>query len=269
MKTPISIPQDPQQPSEAQYPLSALQIVKTYTPESYAAEFGAPPPPNPNVPYKSWFDSTRVDKPGATRYVVGYTSDGKSIFQTIPNAIAARVNFPSRFEYPEYVPDPTKAVYQLNGTYAGPVDPKDLCDWDTARAIAQELGAKGIEDATPMTGMYVFVPNGETRRELLIQFHDGSSEVAGQLLAEKNRWGVGAAVKVVGNNWELAVENAAVADGPAVPVPLRALLPNERISTSLVGISIVVRTDLRPTTSADFFDRYGKMIAEIHSAVVK
>jgi hypothetical protein len=57
----VSVPTIPDQPSREYYPLSALDLVKEYTRDSYSAAFGVTPPPfDTSRRVKNWFD-TSVD----------------------------------------------------------------------------------------------------------------------------------------------------------------------------------------------------------------
>jgi hypothetical protein len=263
---PTSLPKDPAQPDAISYPLSALAIVKRYTLDEYRAAFGDPPPPDPNLPYKDWFDtSASTQGEGAVLYCSGYSADGTPTMMRVPAAQARVPNYPAKKDYPAYAPTATPAVYSFLSTSA-PVDPLDLSTRAEADLVAKELGGS-VVDFTVTTGMRRFVANGETRREYAVLWPDGSWELVGNLLAKKNRFGVGAPVVASGHNWEPNIGNGTVAEGDPVPVPLRQLLPNEEIVPHLMGDLQVVRKDkvtpLTPTQGSG-----GGLTTEEHNALM-
>lgn len=235
-----SIPRDPAQPSSPTYGLYALQIVETYTRASALSMGFDVPPPDPSIPLKAWKDDSPSAQ-GLGTIVYNFIRDGKIVREAIPKAVARQFNLPGEAAFPKYAVKPTPAMF---GGGIHPVDPLTLSTEEQAQAMAEELGVPGeYFDATPVNGMFAFIAHGETRRVWCVNYK-GDRNV-GELVAKKNAFGVGAPVTLK------LLENGPVWEGPPIatasgmiPVPVRNLLPGERIvrDPNLAGGGWIVTT---------------------------
>ncbi|MEI9812528.1 MAG: hypothetical protein WDO18_07540 [Acidobacteriota bacterium] len=118
-----------------------------------------------------------------------------------------------------------------------------------ALGLLNELGIPNL-DLTDEGARLQFYPvdyHGDARRMWSFQYQ-GESYNVGSLLATRHAHGVGWP-----GHWEVATDIRWVADAPAptglddrrppLPVPVRELLPNERIEVGLFGGPRIVRTD--------------------------
>jgi len=249
---PVSLPVAPAQPAAEFYSILDLALFKSYSRESYQTAFGVEAPVyDPARRQKSWFDSS-VDV-SAQNNTAGYriaTQDqnGNQILQQIvmPAQEAATVNLPGAVHYPPYVVAPTLAT--RGGSILNPIY---LSVEGDARALMTELGGASLqqEELPPFTADY---PDGEPRRpwEFLVR---GQMYNAGALLASRNAQGIGSP-----GHWDLSSpapvwvpdpNGLTEADDtrPPWPMPVRDLLPNEKLYTGLMGIPGVQRTDLQQT----------------------
>ena len=244
MSNPISQPVVPAQPNLAAYGVQDLALFKTCTRESYHAAFGIQAPAwDPTRLKKTWFDSTvDVSAPGN---VAVYKIAGQETLKqmVMPAREAATVNLPGAVTYPTYIVAPTHATRG-----ASPVNPDYLSLESEARALMATLGATALieEGSTPV--FPVVYPPEEPRRMWSIVVN-GRVENAGILRLNLNSKGVGAPGKwsssPLGLVWVPAPEPPTGLDDTRPPrdMPLRDLLPNERLQAGLMGVS-VVRTDL-------------------------
>lgn len=240
---PVSLPVIPAQPNKPVYGFGDLGLFVAYTRDSYKAEFGVDAPNwDPSRPVKTWFDTS-----GGTTYNVpsNVTNPASIVPMALSASDAASVNLPGVVPFPAYVIQPTVALR------AGfPINPIDLSDLTDAQEIAKELGlgASTVFDATP-TGPLGVVYGTETRRMYDILTSKGPLS-AGRMLADKLQYGLGR-----GGKWDMNaftwLPDALPPDGihsgvsnvPAVPMPIRELLPTEQEQSTLMG-TIIVRTDL-------------------------
>jgi hypothetical protein len=99
-----SLPVVPAQPAKPQYGIGELALFEQYmTVEAYTAKFGeAPPPFNPNLRPKYWFDSSvdATDLEADVEYLIPRLKDGvwKLIRTTLPVWEAISVNIPETME---------------------------------------------------------------------------------------------------------------------------------------------------------------------------
>jgi len=273
MNTPNSVAAALPQPESAVYTTDALALFKTYTRDSYLAEFGVQAPAwDPARAPKAWFDSTtsnsgtgasaaNVSAPSAplAYTIVGQDQTGNWSLQTmtLPASEAATVNLPGAVIYPPYQLASTKAT--RSGQSINPVYMVLLPD---AQAVMAEVGGSGLFDdgataTNPVTYPAVNYPADEPRRMWAFKVN-GQQYYAGLLLASKYGLGIGWP-----GHWDFSHGSPLwLADPPAptgaldprspvpVPVPVRALLPNERLQAGPMGIGVLVaRTDL-PTLTA-------------------
>ena len=160
------------------------------------------------------------------------------------------VNLPGAVTYPQYQLAPTKATRAgqlINAIYM-------VLEAD-AHALMNEVGGTGFFDEGSISRdaisyPAVTYPAGEQRRIWAFQVK-GQQYYAGLLLASKYSMGVGWP-----GHWDFSrgyplwvpdppAPTGLNDSGSAVPVPVRSLLPNERLQPGPMGIgAVVVRTDL-------------------------
>lgn len=250
MTTLISQPVIPPQPDSLAYGIQDLGLFSSYTRDSYLAAFGIQAPAwNPAWPAKSWFDST-VDTSNpanvALYKVISRDGSGDWGYQqmVLPAQQAAAVNLPGAITYPPYAVAPTQATRG-----GAPVNPQYLSLQSDAEALMAALGGTALMDEGVSTVFPIVYPPNEPRRVWDFTVN-GQSCNAGSLLFLQNANGVGAP-----GHWNLSETSPVwVPDPPAptgvgdtrppVNMPVRDLLPNEKLQTGLMGVS-VVRTDLQ------------------------
>lgn len=243
MTQPTSLPVIPAQPNQQFYDFTALELFQKFDRASYKAAFGVDAPNwDATKPLKRWFDTSAT--PGPYKTVQGHVGTVSIIPLDVLNP--AQVNLPGLIPYAPYVVAPTQATRggaTLNANY--------LCLPSDAQALMVEIGGTKViqEDSTFFPVTY---PANEPRR-LCDIVCGGAALPAGLLLLQKNGAnGIGAPGKWIGvgtanPNW---VSDPLPPDGihsgvatAEVPVPVRDLLPNEKISANLAGAQIE-RTDL-------------------------
>ena len=249
MQSPVSVPKAPPQPDSAFYSVQELALFKTYSRESYRADFGVEAPPfDPSRVIKTWFDSTADTS--APDNVAVY----KTIFRNdqnqwgfrqlvMPASEAATVNLPGKVSYPKYVVQPTTATRGGGGITA-----LYLSLESDARALMEEVGGSDLGDEGATAVFPVHYPPEEPRRLWYFQFR-GKAVNAGALIYNRNKNGVGAPGKWDFSTgvpvWKPAPEPpTGLGDTrPAREMPMRDLRPNERLQVGLMGVGIA-RTDL-------------------------
>lgn len=251
MTTPHSQPVVPAQPKQDYYSFSELALFKAYTRETFRAAFGVQAPPyDPARVIKTWFDSTvdTTDPNNVALYkVISRDQRGQwGVRQMVLAASeAASVNLPGSVMYPDYSIAPTKA--NRAGT---PVWPDSMSLESEARALLQELGLPELALNDEGRGSIMPVEYGDDPRRVWDFVFKSVSYNVGAMLNNKNRNGVGAP-----GRWAVSDKIEWIADPPAPTglddprsprdLPVRDLLQNEKIVTTLMGASIG-RTDRMP-----------------------
>ena len=274
---PVSLPVVPSQPNHELYTVQELTLFKQYSRESYRATFGVESAAyNPARVLKNWFDSTvDVSDPGnvAVYRIVAQDQNGNGIVRqmVMPAQEAATVNLSGAIQYAPYVVAPTLAT--RGGSSLNPIY---LSLESDARAVMTELGGSNLqlEDLPSFPASY---PSDEARRQwyFLVQ---GQPNNVGALLLNRNAQGVGSP-----GHWDVSSGQPVWVSDPAGPtgendsrpprqMPVRDLLPNERLYTGLMGILGVVRTDLQKNAdeaSGEFTPDDRAMLRMIYLAVSK
>lgn len=255
MTTPVCVPQNPAQPDQAIYALTALETVPTFTRESYLAAFGVQAPDfDASLPPKYWFDSTADTSNPANIALydqVALSGLAASIVQMqMPASQAAAVNIPGLVTYPAYVIAPTDATVN-----AQPINPDVLSSYQDAVNLAASwgLGSAAVFDGDPTIGPFlVTYPADESRRQWMILFN-GTAQNVGVCLEQMYAQGMGHP-----GSWVLSgaapvwtpspdppdgITSGVPQPGTEVAVPVRALLENEEMISTLGG-AMVARTDL-------------------------
>jgi hypothetical protein len=277
---PVSQPVVPPQPPAEFYGVQELALFKTYTRETYRAAFGVEAPPyDPSRIAQTWFDSTadtsRPDNVMVYR-IVARDANGWSVRQlVIPASEAASVNLPGAPRYPPYVVAPSKAVRTApGGLTPQPVNPDYLSTHSQALELMFEVGGMSIVEEPAMGGGFgIYYPPDEPRRlwHIVIQ---GRGVNAGLLLKNRNARGVGAP-----GRWNLSGEEPEWIPDPPPPgglddtrpareLPVRDLLPNEVLHSTLMGV-VVRRTDLAQPGPGQFTTQDRAMLEAIYRAVAR
>lgn len=275
MSTPYSRPVVPPQPEAPSYGVQQLALFKTYTRESYRAAFGVEPPPyDPSRLIKTWFDSTadtsHPENVAIYRVIGPDPAKGWSMRQLVLTAReAATVNLPGEVRYPPRLIPPTKA-----SRGGGTINPIYLSLESEARELMAELGGSDLGDEGISTIFPVIYPPDEPRR--LWYFMLGGRAVnAGALLYNRNKRGIGSP-----GRWDLSSGEPVWVPDPPGPIglddtrppremPVRDLLPNERLESGPMGPRIV-RTDFAQAAAAEsgqFTTADRSMLEAIHRMV--
>lgn len=258
MSAPVSLPVAPPQPDEDIYSPVNLALFQEYTRESYRSTFGVDAPPwDAARLYKAWFDSSVfTPQPNTVTYqIFGQDATGAWGFQnlTLAFADAAAVNLPGAITYPKYVVQPTAATRGASGMSAN-----YLSLASDANALLPTFGGTSIVDQGITPVFPVVYPADEPRRMWAIVAPNGNQLNVGLLLLERNVGGIGSP-----GRWDTSADSSPggypvwLAD-PAAPsglddtrphcaMPVRALLPNERIGIQTLGIlasPVIMRSDL-------------------------
>lgn len=250
----------PAQPKEARYGIDKLYTSPRLTRATYKELYGEEAPPyDPAKQIKRWFftDKAATYAPGDTVEVTVYDPTTRTICPWYMTASDyATPNLPGLTSYPKWenpVASPAVIVGPTELRLAG----NTLVYPDQAKAVAAEINAAlGTEfeavEVAEKPGPWKVVYNSEPRRQMLIGPHD-----AALILADRYEKGVGSPGK-----WSLnstggpQFEPDVPLDGeqdlrPEIPMPCRALLPNERFATVTFGGmgGVIERTDIVPATS--------------------
>ena len=272
-----SLPIEQPQPSQEFYGLDVLNLFETYSRAQFEAAGGPLIPFDPSRPEQDWWDDTYAaitPTQSVSYHAVVWGAGGTAAIGSFTQTAAqmATPNFKGLPHYSKWTPTPTRAVYNHAApSSTSPVDPKDLSTAEQAQALLAELGGASIVDigansvTLPNIGQIVFPVTyspDDPRRLFAVVLSSGKLFNVGQALAERNFAGVGApgswvpnATQISGLSWQAAaLPDGSASTAPALPVPCRPLLANERLMTSLVGglgfqTTQVQRTDLIPTAT--------------------
>ena len=284
----LSYPAEPAQPNQAVFSTDLLQTFQSYTRASYLAAFGVQAPSFDSTrPEQNWFDSTAAAFPATlemsywqiqlTPSVDGSTAPAQVVPLTIPAAQAATPNVPGVVTYPPYIVAPTTAM-------SGPalVTPTVLSDYSDALALAVALGLP----ASAVIAGPALTWNGETRGDWMIVLPGNPNPYyVGSLIAIQYANGIGwPGTWSVRNSGTVNAEAdwTPVPTGPdgisnpptsTTPIPIRALLPNEKlVPAGLGGGVMVARTDLASPsvlgTAVGFSQQDAVMLAAIYAALL-
>lgn len=273
---PVNQPSPKAQPDAPSYSVQELALFKTFTRETYRSTFGVDAPAyDPGRVIKTWFDST-VDTSDPANVAVYKTlaknSNGEWALRqlVLPAVEAAAVNLPGGISYPAYVVPPTGATRG-----GGSINPNYLSLESDARTLLHEVGGEALMEDGISAVFPISYPPDEPRRMWAIVF-SGKPVNVGMLLWTRNAKGVGSP-----GRWDASSgEPVWVADSPAPAglsdqrppreMPVRDLLPNEKLQTTLMGVS-VIRTDLSAASqpAGQFTSDDRAMLQQIHQLVTK
>jgi hypothetical protein len=287
MNSPISYPDVPAQPNQAVFSTDLLQTFQGYTRASYLAAFGVQAPSfDAARPAQYWFDSTAASL--AANQAMSYlqvqltpSADGSiAPAQVVPLSIPAEQagapNIPGVVTYPPYV------VAQTTAASGGSlVNPSVLSNFSDALVMAAALGLP----ASAVIAGPALTWNSETRGDWMIVLPGNPNPYyVGTLLLDQYAEGIGSpgawSIRNLGTPNAQAVWTPvpAGADGittgvpnETIPVPIRALLSNEKFVPAGIGGVMVARTDLASPsvlgTAVGFSQQDAVMLAAIYGAL--
>jgi hypothetical protein len=267
--TPTSRPTTPAQPGLDSYGFGELALFKSYTRDTYQADFGSQAPAyDANRVIKTWFDTTvdASDPDNVSTYKVFQEVNGQWLVKqlVLPSGEAAAVNLPGAVEYPKYVVAPTNATFVS--------DPIQLSLRSDGESLLIEIGLSGVELVDEADAMqYYKVDYRDDPRRLWSFFYKGGTYNVGSLLANRHHYGVGWP-----GHWEVGSTIRWVADPPAPtglddrrqprPMPVRDLLANEKIDVDLFSGPRILRTDrqqAKAESSGQFLETDRALLREI------
>lgn len=270
------------QPAAPTYAMQELTLLQTYTRAQVEAANGPQPPFDKSRPEQDWW----IDgvEPGLYSYT-GILNPGTGAQSLAPYSTpnAGAPNFKGIPAYPAWTPLSTVAVQPHAAPSApSPVDPNTLSTAEQSAAMLTLLGGSSVVDTgaeqltLPGIGEIEFpITYGtEGRRAYAVVLSNGKQFNVG--LAQCQMWGTlagfkgarslgigapGQFVPDTSNTSGLSWQPNALDDGseiatPALPVPCRALLANEKIITvntgSILGslMTEIERTDMQQTPAA-------------------
>lgn len=270
-----SKPVIPPQPEEVLYGPDKLQLFPRLTRATYREKYGVEPPPWDKAKrIKRWFDTSVLEGvEDAENHVVQYevfdaTRPRGVRVLAMTAAEAAAPNLPGAAVYPKYVVAPTPAVIvaPISGEKSG-VNPEHLSDRAEAVALAAELGLDAAAVRESSLAMFVVYWNGERRRPWVIEWKGSDLQVS-LLLRMRYANGVGAPGRwdVSGTSpvWVPEAPETGEQDmRPEIPIPVRPLLPNERIVTGFGGIITIQREDLRELSDRELLERIDRRVEKL------
>ena len=273
----VSKPVVPAPPSEAAYSVDKLNLFPRLTRASYQDLYGLQPSAwDPSRRAKCWFDTSVIEnfKGDPDNEIALYeVFDPESATGTRPMAItireAASVNLPGAYIYPAWTVAPTTARQFAPDSSAGkPVNADLLCLRAEAVALASEIGAapSDVLEIFP-GGLFTVDWTGEPRRSWAI-YWKGEPHHASALLRQKYANGVGAPgawdLQGITPIWVPArIETGEQDTRSEVPVPMRRLFENEKLTKNLFSGWLVQRRDLTPPSSDEILARIDRRIAAI------
>jgi hypothetical protein len=272
ISVPFSRPIAPIQPNAEFYSIHELALFKTYTRESYRAAFGVEAPAyDPARPVKSWFDSTadmtHPDNVAVYRIVGRDQNNQWTTRQLVLSAReAATPNLTGEIRYAPYVVAPTNTLRAGSTIHPVYLSLESEARGFMAQFDGSDLGDEGESGIFPIT-----YPADEPRR-LWYFMYRGRPVNAGALLNSRNRKGMGAP-----GHWDVSSgEPMWIPDPPAATgaddtrppreLPIRDLLPNEKLQATLLDVT-VVRTDKQKESeqsSGRFTAEDRLMLQQIH-----
>lgn len=275
---PVSRPAVPPQPDAASYSIQELALFKTYSRESYRSAFGLEAPAfDPTRPVKAWFDST-VDASHpenvAVYKVPGLDAQKQWTLRqlVIKASEAASLNLTGSVQYAEYVIRPTEASRAGAG-----INPIYMSLESEAREWMKYFGGTDLDDEGRGGIFPTEYPPSEPRRMWYFMYR-GLPINVGALLFNRHRRGVDAP-----GHWDTTGTDPRWIPDPPAPtglaesypareMPLRELLPNEKLASGMMGDVYVVRTDKQAEqiAEADHFTPEDRVLLRaIHQMVSK
>lgn len=284
------VPTPQAQPSTATYSVKVLDLLPSYTRDSYESTFGKQAPAfDPNRAPKSWYDSTAGAGPKTYNNV--NTAQATPVWSTfqLSGPEAAAVNLPGLPHFARFV-NPvlnSNITFKCNlpncaATQAPIGQQATLAE---AQSMLAEIGDPNlrIDDLGVSKPGCVFCYSKNDPGSSVSIYYIGSMNVA-DYWPNRNVNGVGYPgkwTKAFSGNYQFVAD--VLSDGAGttfapIPVPQRKLLSNEAFKTVLLGlipVSVLTRLDVVDTdpqtggnvSGGGFTDADRKLLSDIHKAL--
>lgn len=293
LSLPAQVPTPQAQPSTATYSVKVLELLPTYTRETFESTFGKQAPAfDPNRAPKSWFDSTAGAAPKTYNNVsTAQTTPVWSTF-TLSGSEAASVNLPGLPHFVKFV-NPvviSNVTFKCNlpscAATQAPIGQQSTLE--QAQSMLAEIGDPNlrIEDFAVTRGSAAgctFCYSKNNPGSSVSIYFIGSMNVA-DYWPNRNQNGVGYPgkwVKSFTGVYQFVADvltDGANSTFQAIPVPERQLKANEKFKTVLLGlipVSVLSRTDVVDndpqtggiTSGGGFTDADRKLLQDIHKAL--
>lgn len=273
----VSKPVVPEQPGVALYPPDKLELFPRLTRATYQEQYGtAPAAWDKSRRIKRWFDTSVLENFSGDpeNEVVAYdVFDAKSETGTrrmvLTVAEASTPNLPGKMVYPKYVVAPTPAliVTPVTGETQG-LNSNTICAYREAVALAAELGlGPDAVRESALGGLFRVEWNGEERRAWVIAWRGENLQVS-LLLKLKYANGVGAPgrwnLDATSPTWMSEAQETGEQDTrPEVPIPVRKLLPGEKVASGFGGLMMIQREDLSESPEDEMLKRIDMRVEAI------
>lgn len=254
------------QPDSPMYPISSLYGYRVFDRASYLQAFGEQAPRfDPAKPVKSWFATD-----GKTHFTAFDSNKKQTVDVTLTAAEAASVNLLGAFTYPKYTPPSNVATFNFFGTSITINDPTRFVRQQDAEAIAKEVGGTVKEHAADNANSFPFTYANQDSKIYDVVLPSGKVLDCANLIAQRFQAGRGAPGKwsadFVKFTPDVQVTEPPPGAPPEIPIPIRALLPNEEIVSGLFG-AVVARKDKKIVSpgGGSFTDEDRKTLQEVHA----
>jgi hypothetical protein len=249
------IPVAPEPPSQAEYPLQALELFPRLTRAIYAEKFGEEAAP--------WDTTKRIKRWGDTS-VLASSSDPDSDLvsylyferdtqgvtaikkMTITVRQASEVNLPGTTVYPKYTVAATPAEILLPDGSRTPLGSAVLATREQAELIRSDIQGSDIQ-ASDIGSPFAIDWHDDARRQYTVLWR-GRQLLVATLIGMKYANGIGAP-----GSWDLAGQEPRWISSipqsqpqdlrPEIPMPVRPLKPFETVKSTLFG-ALIHRSDL-------------------------
>jgi hypothetical protein len=259
----VSKPVVPVQPKEARYGIDKLYLTQVLTREKYFEIYGEEAPfYDPSRKPKRWFFTDvlegSVDPDNELVQFQVWDPNKRAIVPLVMTKREASLpNLTGVVKFREYKNSETTTAKMYGPTGEGgdgysPINGAVLADPKLVDLVVKEIqkdtGVQFDVELSPDPWPWKYVYGSETRRNLNL-VRESEQYSAAYILQQRFKNGLGhpgkwLIEKGVGPVFEPAVIPSGSGDSrPEVPVPVRPLLPNERIDTNPFG-SVVTRTDM-------------------------
>jgi len=192
---------------------------------------------------KRWADLNALDDAGdyEIRYVVAVGGMAVWHTMTITNRLARSINLPGQYEYQKWVPAASGVTVVGPDGPTGTVSETYLVTPEQAEALAAAIGGTAREDAFG-GGIFHYQFAQNERRRVFYVMVGNRPYVAGELLRQQYQKGIDApgswGISAIGTPLWTPLVDPDVGEHdlrPEIPIPCRALYPQERFQTSGFG----------------------------------
>lgn len=242
----------PAQPDKDRYSISELYLVPVYNDRaSYEAAFGEQAPPfNPNFPVQKFFVYPIDTDP----FVYFGYQNGEIRKMSIPAEAATNVNLPGSYRYPTETPwfGEESTAYVLEFGRKTFLVGTSLVDKGYAEGVLAEMqrDLPGVDitlsEVKAQRPIVIVYPASEPRRRMAF-YINGVQRDAALILSNRFSVGIGRPGK-----WSLVLGEPIFTPDPEpvvspnaveTPIPVRPLLPNEKLEFNPFSGVMVVKTD--------------------------